>query len=93
MTEPNTGVLNLDDLPLNDELKLFGLMEQAKYGDNNTDKPSWFDGITNRWKWQAWKDEGGKPKDMAQEQFIDKLVPILQDNQIDTSDPNEESGK
>ena len=39
----------------NTQLRLYGLYKQVNFGNNNTDKPGFFE-FKDRAKWEAWKD-------------------------------------
>ena len=62
--------LTIDDS--NTLLKLYAYFKQANFGDNLTDKPSFFDFKGNA-KWNAWKELNGTSKTKAKMEYI-KLV-------------------
>lgn len=53
-------------------LKLYAYFKQANFGDNNTDKPPFFD-FRNGAKWNAWKELNGTSTTKAKIEYI-KLV-------------------
>ena len=61
-----------------DKLKLYGLYKQVNFGDNNESKP-WSYQMEKSYKWQAWKDNSGKSKELCMDLYI-KLVEKLLKN-------------
>ncbi len=60
----------LSERPSNDALlKLYALFKQATEGDVNTERPGGFD-FKNIAKWDAWKQQEGKDKEQAKEDYI-----------------------
>lgn len=59
------------DLNLSDEskLKLYSLYKQATVGDNNTDKPAFYQ-LEAKAKWNAWDGQKGKKKEVAETEYI-----------------------
>jgi len=59
------------DLKLSDEnmLKLYGLYKQATVGNNNTEKPSFYQ-IEAKAKWNAWEGNKGKSQEQAKVEYI-----------------------
>jgi len=63
-------VKNLKTKPDNEELsKLYGLFKQAKFGDNNNDKPS-FINFKETKKWSSWNENKGKTKYDSEVEYI-----------------------
>ena len=50
-------------------LVIYGFYKQATIGDNNTEKPSFFNFKASK-KWEAWKSVKGLSKAVAQGQYI-----------------------
>ncbi len=50
-------------------LELYGLYKQSTVGDNNTDKPSWYD-MKGSAKWQAWMKVFGMPSTVAMTKYV-----------------------
>ncbi len=50
-------------------LLLYSFYKQATIGDNNTEKPSFFNFRASK-KWEAWNSVKGLSKSMAQGQYI-----------------------
>ena len=66
-------VTKLKSNPTNDEkLILYGLYKQAKFGDNNTNKPSFID-FTGLKKWNAWNNLKNKSKFDSEVEYIKKV--------------------
>lgn len=64
------SVTHLPYTPDNDVLlELYGYYKQATVGDNNTNKPSWFD-MKGSAKWEAWMKMFGTPKEVAMRKYI-----------------------
>ena len=61
-----------------DKLKLYGLYKQVNFGDNNESKP-WSYQMEKSYKWQAWKDNSRKSKELCMDLYI-KLVEKLLKN-------------
>ncbi len=56
--------------PANDVLlQLYGFYKQATEGDVNTPRPGGFD-FKNIAKWDAWKEQEGKSRDKAREEYV-----------------------
>ena len=53
-----------------DALKLYGLSQQAFWGDNDQPEPSYFYLLDN-YKWHAWTEFKGMSQDDAKEEFIE----------------------
>lgn len=49
--------------------ELYGYYKQATEGDNETEKPSWFD-LKGTAKWQAWMKMYGMPRSTAMNKYI-----------------------
>ncbi|KAN0065779.1 acyl-CoA-binding protein (ACBP)/diazepam binding inhibitor (DBI)/endozepine (EP) [Thecaphora frezii] len=60
-----------------DQLKFYGLYKQATVGDVNTTRPGLFD-LAGKYKWDAWKQNEGKSKEQAQQEYVDALLAILE---------------
>ena len=56
-------------------LQVYGFYKQATLGDNNTEKPSFFNFKASK-KWEAWDSLKGMSKLLAQGQYI-KLIKDL----------------
>ncbi|WP_347158431.1 acyl-CoA-binding protein [Pontibacter chitinilyticus] len=50
-------------------LQLYALYKQATDGDVNTARPGGFD-FKNIAKWDAWKQQEGKPPEEARQQYV-----------------------
>ena len=63
---------------LSDEkkLKLYGLFKQAKFGDNNTEKPGMLD-FRGKAKWEAWNAVKGKDKEVAKKEYVEFVLTLL----------------
>ncbi len=62
---------NLSERPSNENLlKLYGLFKQATEGDVDGDRPGGFD-FKAIAKYDAWKEQEGKAKETAQQEYID----------------------
>lgn len=56
--------------PDTDELlKLYALYKQATVGDNDKEKPGIFN-MKDRYKWDAWEAQKGKPQEEAEKEYI-----------------------
>lgn len=63
-------VKKLRQKPAQEELlQLYGLFKQATIGDNNKEKPGMFS-FTEGYKWDAWNNNKGKNKEIAEEEYI-----------------------
>lgn len=67
----------LSERPSNDVLlKLYALYKQATEGDVSSERPGGFD-FKNIAKWDAWKQQEGKSKEEARDEyvaFVDQLA-------------------
>ncbi|CEP17623.1 hypothetical protein [Parasitella parasitica] len=63
-------VKELDNVPNDKLLELYGLYKQVKEGSNETPKPSVFSGPKIRAKWDAWESQKGKANLKAQEEYV-----------------------
>jgi diazepam-binding inhibitor (GABA receptor modulating acyl-CoA-binding protein) len=65
------NVKNLNRKPSDNELlKLYGLYKQGLFGNNNTEKPSFFS-FKEMSKWNAWTEQAGKGRSAAKREYID----------------------
>lgn len=63
-----------------DDLKIcYGLFKQAKFGDNNTDQPSFYQ-LTEKGKWNAWNDQKGKSTDQAKHEYVVHCINFFPDD-------------
>lgn len=61
----------------NDELlALYGLYKQATVGDNNTEKPSFYQ-LENKAKWEAWNNRKGLSQKQAEAEYIALVAQFL----------------
>jgi len=66
--------------PSNDDLLIvYGLFKQATVGDVNTSKPGLFD-PKGKAKWDAWKKNEGKSKDLAKQEYITKATQLAENH-------------
>jgi diazepam-binding inhibitor (GABA receptor modulating acyl-CoA-binding protein) len=49
---------------------IYGLYKQAKLGDNNTEKPSFYQ-FEAKGKWEAWNSQKGKSADQAKHEYVE----------------------
>ena len=82
-------VPNLEDKDV--ALKIYGLTQQAQFGDNDTEKPSMFD-VKASYKWSAWDDEKGRTQDQARQEFIELAQQMLNEREVDFTDPKKDEG-
>jgi diazepam-binding inhibitor (GABA receptor modulating acyl-CoA-binding protein) len=57
-------------------LQVYGLYKQATVGDNNTEKPSFFNFKASK-KWDAWDSLKGMSKFLAQGQYIKLIKDVI----------------
>lgn len=57
-------------------LQVYGLYKQATVGDNNTEKPSFFNFKASK-KWDAWDSLKGMSKLLAQGQYIKLIKDVI----------------
>lgn len=70
----------LSEKPSNDTLlKLYALYKQSTTGDVDTDPPANPFDFVAKAKYEAWKEQNGKPKETAMKEYID-LVQYLKSN-------------
>lgn len=63
-------VKKLSKKPTDEELlKLYGLYKQSLFGDNNTQKPFFFD-FKNNSKWNAWEKNRGKSRLKCKKEYF-----------------------
>lgn len=60
----------------NELLTVYGLFKQSKFGDNNTDKPGFFD-FKGCKKWDAWESQKGKSQNEAKQQYINLSMELF----------------
>ena len=65
----HNGTINVDDYSVRIRLLCYGLSQQAKFGDNNSPKPSFYD-IKASWKWDAWNKQMGRRQEDSRRDFI-----------------------
>lgn len=64
----------------NDQMgKCYGLFKQAKFGDNNTSEPSFYQ-LTEKGKWKAWTAEKGKSTDQAKHEYVEHCLQFFPDD-------------
>lgn len=80
------------DLPITEALKLYGIGRQAKDGNNKDPKPSMMK-ITDRLQWNAWRDQKGKSRKQAAEEFVEFSTMLLDRLHVDYTDWNIEPKK
>ena len=56
--------------------KLYGLYKQVNFGNCNTDKPGYFSGMTERYKWDAWNNVKGKSKEDAMREYVNIVMKL-----------------
>lgn len=62
---------NLNSKPSEEELlKIYGLYKQSLFGDNNADRPGFFDFKAKK-KWDSWTSEKGKTKTRAMMEYTE----------------------
>lgn len=54
-------------------MKLAGYGPQARFGDNNTEEPPWYN-IVDNIKWNAWNAQKGVPQEDAMRKFMNLLL-------------------
>ena len=65
------NVKNLNKKPTDNELlKLYALYKQSLFGNNNTEKPSFFN-FKEMSKWNVWTEQAGKGRSTAKREYID----------------------
>ena len=84
-TSPN-WTIDVPNLDQDTALKIYGLTQQAQFGDNNTPEPSYWDMAAN-YKWHAWTAEKGKSQDEARTEFVEMAIPMLEERGVNTTDP------
>uniref|UniRef100_A0A6C0I7V4 ACB domain-containing protein n=1 Tax=viral metagenome TaxID=1070528 RepID=A0A6C0I7V4_9ZZZZ len=62
-------------------LQVYGLYKQATVGDNNTEKPSFFNFKASK-KWEAWDSLKGMSKLLAQGQYIKVIKDLIAKNNL-----------
>ena len=68
----------LSSPPNNEEkLLLYGLYKQTLIGNINIDKPSFYM-LEAKAKWNAWKKQEGKTKDLAEKEYRKLVVNLCQ---------------
>jgi len=68
-----SGKVGQDDL-----LYFYARFKQANHGPCDAPKPSFYQ-LTEKAKWQAWRDLGDMPKQTARQQYIDRLSEVEPD--------------
>ena len=63
------GTINLYLKPIRIPLILYGLSQQAKFGDNNMDAPSRWN-LHASWKHEAWNKQKGRSQLICQKEMI-----------------------
>lgn len=62
-------VKSLTEMSDDDKLYLYKYYKQATMGDNNTEKPGFFD-FVGKAKWNAWESVKGTSKDNAKHEYV-----------------------
>jgi len=71
-------VQDLSEMPSNqDQLALYGLFKQAKFGDVTGKRPAQYD-MFGRAKFDAWTKVKGMGADDAKQQYIAKVTELLE---------------
>ena len=65
----HNGNIKIDDYPVRIRLLCYGLSQQAKFGDNNEEKPSVWN-LKANWKWDAWNKQKGRKRQASRKEFI-----------------------
>ncbi|VDC06850.1 unnamed protein product [Peniophora sp. CBMAI 1063] len=60
-----------------DQLYFYARYKQATIGDVNTARPGMLD-FVGKAKWDAWKKLEGTSKETAQEEYVKKLIEVLE---------------
>ena len=69
-------VKSLTEMSNNNKLFLYKYYKQATIGNNNTEKPGFFD-FVGREKWNAWESVKGVSKDTAMHEYIIRANELL----------------
>ena len=69
-------VKHVKELSNEKKLKLYGLFKQAKFGDNNTEKPGLLD-FKGKAKWEAWNEVKGKDREVAKNEYVEFVLTLL----------------
>ena len=69
-------------------LKIYGYGRQGAFGDVQGERPSMFD-IAGQFKWDAWNERKGMPREEAQRKFLELVEPLLKENGISLADPHQ----
>jgi len=63
-----------------DMATIYGLFKQAKFGDNTTPQPSFYQ-FTEKGKWEAWNKHKGKSTDQAKHEYVELALSYYPDDQ------------
>ena len=69
-------VKSIPEMSDDDRLDLYKYYKQATQGDNQTEKPGFFD-FVGKAKWTAWESVKGTSKDDAMREYIKKANELL----------------
>ena len=69
-------VNKLKDLNNNELLSIYGLFKQAKFGDNQKEKPGMLD-FKGQKKWEAWNSFKGVNSDNAKQQYVTLSIKLF----------------
>ena len=67
----------LQALPNEKQLELYGLFKQGSSGDNTQANPGMFSMPATKAKWQAWEDRKGMSQDDAMNAYIELVEGLL----------------
>ncbi len=71
-------VMKLASRPTDDEgIELYSLYKQAKFGDNNNEKPAFYEYINVR-KWEGWRKYKGMEQYDAEVEYITLVNDLIQ---------------
>lgn len=69
-------IKSLPEMSDGDKLYFYKYYKQATQGDNQTEKPGFFD-FVGKTKWNAWESVKGTPKENAMHEYIMKANELL----------------
>lgn len=67
-----------------EQLTLYGLYKQAKFGDNTAVQPNRLFNLNGYWKWYAWNTFKGKSEKHCKEEYIKLANKLIKKHGVST---------
>ena len=82
----NYAIKLYEHFGIDEGIQLYGLGQQAYYGDQQIEEPSSFDFLAHT-KWTAWESRKGKNSEEAQKEWLAFAIPLMEREGFPIEDP------